>query len=57
MKELSNFVLRKRLFASVKGHLFFTNGHSDNPEGQAEVDTLKSLIKIKKKILFQKGHF
>ena len=36
MKELSHFVLGKVLFASVKEHLFFTKGHSDNPEMQVE---------------------
>ena len=37
-KELNHFVLGKGLFASVKGHLFFIIGHSDNPEGQVEVE-------------------
>ena len=38
MKELNPVVLGKRLFFSVKGCLFFTKGHSDNPEGQVEVE-------------------
>ena len=38
MKELNHFVLRKGLFAPVKGQLFFTKGQSDNPEGQMEVE-------------------
>ena len=37
MKELNHFVLENRLFTSVKGHLFLTKGHSDNPDGQVEV--------------------
>ena len=51
MKELNYVVLRKTHFASVKGHLFFIKGHSDDPEGQVEVEPprnqklfLKSLI-------------
>ena len=38
MKELNPFVLVKELLASVKGHLFFTRGHSDNLEGQVNVE-------------------
>ena len=38
MKELNQVVLGKGLFFSVKGCLFFTKGHSDNPEGQVEVE-------------------
>ena len=38
MKELNHFVLGKILFAAVRGHHFFTKGHSDNPEGQVEVE-------------------
>ena len=38
MRELDHLVLSKGLFASIKGHLFFTKGHSDNPEGQVEVE-------------------
>ena len=33
VKELNHFVVGKGLFALVKEHLFFTKGHSDNPEG------------------------
>ena len=47
-----------------KGAFSFAKGHSDNPEGQVEVETslnrklfLKSLNEIKKKNFFQKGHF
>ena len=40
MKELNYIVLRKALFTSVKGHLFFTEGHSDNPEGHLEAEPL-----------------
>ena len=36
MKELNHFDLEKGLFASVKGHRFFTKGHSGNPERQVE---------------------
>ena len=39
MIELHHFVLRKGLFASLKENLFFTKGHSDNPEGQVEVNS------------------
>ena len=38
MKELNYVVLRKTHFASVKGHPFFIKGHSDDPEGQVEVE-------------------
>ena len=38
MKELNYVALRKTHFASVKGHLFFIKGHSDDPEGQVEVE-------------------
>ena len=38
MKELSQFVLGKVLFASVKEHLFLQKGHSDNPERQVQVE-------------------
>ena len=32
MKELNQIILGKRLFASIKGYLCFTKGHSDNLE-------------------------
>ena len=37
MKELNHFVFGKGLSTSVKGHLFLTKGHSDNPEVQVEL--------------------
>ena len=39
MKELNHFVLEKRHFVSVKAHLFFKKGQTDNPEEQVEVKT------------------
>ena len=63
MKELNRFVLENRLFTSVKGHLFLTKGHSDNPDGQVEVIPLliglflKSLIETKNMFFFKKGTF
>ena len=37
MEEPNYFVLRKGLFALVKGHLFLIKWYSNNPEGQVEV--------------------
>ena len=39
MKELNHFILGKGPFASVKGDIFFTKEHSDNPEGQVWIET------------------
>ena len=44
MKELNHLVLEKKPFVSVKVHLFFTKGHSDNPEGQVEVNPPQSEV-------------
>ena len=38
MKELNHVALGKDLSASVKAHLFFTKGYSDNLEKQVEVE-------------------
>ena len=64
-KELHHFALGKGLFASVKGnHLFLTKGHSDNTEGQVEVEPLligsyfwRVWFILRKKKLFKKGTF
>ena len=48
MKELNHFFLGKGPLASVKGDIFFTKGHSDNPEGQMGVETPQSAVIFKK---------
>ena len=63
---MNYFVLEKEHFASVKGKLFFSKGHSDNPGGgdrwrlkslSSEVLFEKPNLDLEKKIFFQKGHF
>ena len=39
MIELNHLVHVKGLFTSLKGHLFFTKGHSYNPERQVEIES------------------
>ena len=39
MKELNQNILRKWLFAAIKGHLHLTKEHLDNPEGPLEVES------------------
>ena len=37
MKELDEIFVLEGLFASMKGHLYLTTEHLDNPEGQVEI--------------------
>ena len=39
MKELNRIILEKGILASIKGHLFLTKGHLDNPEGPVDVES------------------
>ena len=39
MKELDQIILQKGLFTSIKGHLYLTKGHLDNPEGEVQVES------------------
>ena len=64
MKEPTEIVLGKRLFASLKGQLYMTKGHLGHQEGHVKVkcppssevvfETFDSNYKI---AVFQKGHF
>ena len=39
MKELNRIILEKGILASIKGNLFLTKGHLDNPEGPVDVES------------------
>ena len=54
MKELSQIILRKGLFASIKRHLCLTKGHFNNPEEQVEVESLKSEVVLTRLIQIEK---
>ena len=63
---MNYFVLEKEHFASVKGKLFFSKGHSDNPGGgdrwrlkslSSEVLFEKPNLDLEKKIFFKKDTF
>ena len=63
---MNYFVLEKEHFASVKGKLFFSKEHSDNPGGgdrwrlkslSSEVLFEKPNLDLEKKIFFKKDTF